>query len=396
MNNGTLKCRSFPGGLSPAIIGPEERMLFTSLKIRDVTLRNRIVVSPMCQYSCDDGFATDWHLVHLGSRAVGGAGCVIAEATAVQGCGRISPHDLGIWKDEHVGALERVARFISQQGAAPGIQVAHAGRKASVSVPWEGGHPVAETDGGWIPVAPSPIPYAPGSPVPEELSLREIAETTTSFKAAALRALAAGFKVVELHFAHGYLVHEFLSPLSNRRTDRYGGTFENRARIAREIAQGVRAVWPEGLPLFARISCTDWAEGGWDIDESVELARLLKTDGVDLVDCSAGGNIHGAGGRGAGRTLRRTRTGSAGKRGSVQALLVLSRPHSRRITSCAMARQTSLSWRASFCATRIGRCTPLQSFGRRPPGRTSTCAQRPEDQLPQPEARCSCSAPLSP
>ena len=269
-------------------------MLFTPLTIRTITLRNRIVVSPMCQYSCDDGFATDWHLVHLGSRAVGGAGCVIAEATAVQPRGRISPHDLGIWKDEHVGALERVAHFIQLQGAAPGIQLAHAGRKASVSVPWKGGHPVAESDGGWIPVGPSPVPYAPGSPVPEELSLQEIAGTAAAFRAAAQRALSAGFKVVELHFAHGYLVHEFLSPLSNARTDRYGGTFENRTRLAREIAQAVRAVWPEGLPLFARISCTDWAEGGWHIDESVELARLLKTDGVDLVDCSAGGNIHGA------------------------------------------------------------------------------------------------------
>ena len=270
-------------------------MLFTPLTIRDITLRNRIVVSPMCQYSSDDGFATDWHLVHLGSRAVGGAGCVVTEATAVQPRGRISPHDLGIWKDGHVEALGRLARFISLQGAAPGIQIAHAGRKASVSVPWMGGHPVAESDGGWIPVGPSPIPFAPGSPVPDQLSLQEIVETAAAFKAAAQRALSAGFKVVELHFAHGYLVHEFLSPLSNTRTDRFGGTFENRTRIAREIAQAVRAVWPEGLPLFARISCTDWAEGGWHIDESVELARLLKTDGVDLVDCSAGGNIHSAG-----------------------------------------------------------------------------------------------------
>ncbi|MFZ1908040.1 MAG: NADH:flavin oxidoreductase/NADH oxidase, partial [Burkholderiales bacterium] len=269
-------------------------MLFTPLTIRTITLRNRIVVSPMCQYSCDDGFATDWHLVHLGCRAVGGAGCVFTEATAVDPRGRISPHDLGIWKDEHVGALERVARFIQLQGSAPGIQLAHAGRKASVSVPWRGGHPVAESDGGWIPVGPSPIPYASGSPVPVELSPQEITAITASFKAAALRALAAGFKVIELHFAHGYLVHEFLSPLSNTRTDRYGGTFENRARIAREVAQAVRSAWPEALPVFARISCTDWADGGWSIGESVELARLLKTDGVDIVDCSGGGNIHGA------------------------------------------------------------------------------------------------------
>jgi len=288
------KYRTFPGHASPAIISAEERMLFTPLTLRDTVLRNRIVVSPMCQYSCEDGFATDWHLVHLGSRAVGGAGLVIAEATAVQPRGRISPRDLGIWKDEHVSALERVARFIGLQGAAPGIQIAHAGRKASVSVPWEGGHPVAEADGGWTPVGPSALPFAAGSPVPEPLSAQGIAEVVASFAAAARRALSAGFKVVELHFAHGYLVHEFLSPLSNRRTDKYGGSFANRTRIAREIAQAVRAVWPERLPLFARISCTDWAEAGWDIGESVELARVLKSDGVDLVDCSAGGNIHGA------------------------------------------------------------------------------------------------------
>jgi 2,4-dienoyl-CoA reductase-like NADH-dependent reductase (Old Yellow Enzyme family) len=276
------------------MIGAEDRMLFTPLTIRGITLRNRIVVSPMCQYSCNDGFATDWHLVHLGSRAVGGAGCVVAEATAVQPRGRISPRDLGIWKDEHVEALERVARFISLQGAAPAIQIAHAGRKASVSVPWDGGHPVGESDEGWIPLGPSPIAFAPGSPVPDQLSTEGIAEVAASFRAAAQRALLAGFKVVELHFAHGYLVHEFLSPLSNTRTDMYGGSFENRTRIAREIVEAVRAVWPEELPLFARISCTEWADGGWHIEESVELARLLKTGGVDLVDCSAGGNIHGA------------------------------------------------------------------------------------------------------
>jgi 2,4-dienoyl-CoA reductase-like NADH-dependent reductase (Old Yellow Enzyme family) len=294
MNDDSLKRRSFPELLSPAIIRAEGRMLFTPLTIRDTSLPNRIVVSPMCQYSCEDGFATDWHLVHLGSRAVGGAGCVFTEATAVQPRGRISPRDLGIWKDEHVTALERVARFIALQGAVPGIQIAHAGRKASVSVPWEGGHPVAEADGGWTPVGPSPLPFAPGSPVPDPLSAQGIAEVAASFSAAARRALSAGFKVLELHFAHGYLVHEFLSPLSNTRTDRYGGSFENRTRIAREIVRAVRAVWPERLPLFARISCSEWAEGGWDIGESVELARMLKMDGVDLVDCSAGGNIHSA------------------------------------------------------------------------------------------------------
>jgi 2,4-dienoyl-CoA reductase-like NADH-dependent reductase (Old Yellow Enzyme family) len=187
-----------------------------------------------------------------------------------------------------------VARFISLQGAVPGIQLAHAGRKASVAVPWEGGRPVAEADGGWLPVGPSPVPFAPGSPVPEPLSAQGIAEVAASFRAAAQRALTAGFKVIELHFAHGYLVHQFLSPLSNMRTDRYGGSLENRTRIAREIARAVRAAWAEHFPLFARISCTEWGNGGWDVGESVELARMLKTDGVDLVDCSAGGNIHGA------------------------------------------------------------------------------------------------------
>ena len=269
-------------------------MLFTPLRVRDVTLRNRIVVSPMCQYSCNDGFATDWHLVHLGSRAVGGAGLVIAEATAVQPRGRISPRDLGIWKDDHIDALGRVARFVSLQGAIPGIQIAHAGRKASVAAPWEGGHPVAESDGGWIPVGPSALPFETGSPVPDPLTVQGIAEVAAAFAAAARRAHSAGFQILELHFAHGYLVHEFLSPLSNRRTDTYGGSFENRTRIAREIVRAVRGVWPERLPLFTRVSCTEWAEGGWDIEETVELARLLKTDGVDLVDCSAGGNIHGA------------------------------------------------------------------------------------------------------
>jgi len=269
-------------------------MLFTPFTLRGVTLRNRIMVSPMCQYSSEDGFATDWHLVHLGSRAVGGAGLVMTEATAVEPRGRISPHDLGIWKDEHVPMLQRIARFIAQQGAVPGMQIAHAGRKASVDVPWKGGKPVDPSQSGWTPVAPSPIPYADGSPVPAALDASQIAEIVEAFVHAARRAAAAGFKVLELHFAHGYLVHEFLSPLSNARTDRYGGSFENRTRIAREIARAVRAAWPGDAPLLARISSSDWAEGGWDIDESVQLSSALKSDGVDLVDCSSGGNIHTA------------------------------------------------------------------------------------------------------
>ena len=248
----------------------------------------------MCQYSCDDGFAADWHLVHLGSRAVGGAGLVMAEATAVEARGRISPHDLGIWKDEHIEALARVARFVSLQGAVPGIQIAHAGRKASVAVPLEGGQSVGESKGGWKVFGPSPIAFAEGSPAPEALTEAGIAEVIASFAAAARRALSAGFEVLELHFAHGYLVHQFLSPLSNQRRDGYGGSFKNRTRIAREIAQAARAVWPDRLPLLARISSSDWAEGGWDIDQSVELARGLKSEGVDLIDCSSGGNVHGA------------------------------------------------------------------------------------------------------
>ncbi len=269
-------------------------MLFTPLTLRGVTLRNRIMVSPMCQYSCEDGLATDWHLVHLGSRAVGGAGLVMTEATAVEARGMISPHDLGVWKDEHVPPLARAATFIESQGAVPGMQVAHAGRKASVEVPWKGGRPVSAGAGGWQPVAPSDIPYSPESPVPTALTAEGIGEVTSAFAAAARRAREAGFRVLELHFAHGYLVHEFLSPLSNHRTDRYGGSFENRVRIAREIARAVRAAWPDDLPLLARLSCSDWAEGGWDIGDSVALARQLATDGVDLVDCSSGGNIHSA------------------------------------------------------------------------------------------------------
>jgi 2,4-dienoyl-CoA reductase-like NADH-dependent reductase (Old Yellow Enzyme family) len=268
-------------------------VLFTPLALRDVTLRNRIMVSPMCQYSCVDGFATDWHLVHLGSRAVGGAAVVMVEATAVEARGRISPADLGIWKDEQAAPLERVARFVAAQGAAPGIQLAHAGRKASTAAPWEGGQPVSPSAGGWQVVGPSSVPFAERYPVPAELSTAEIAGVVDSFGAAAARARAAGFTVLEIHAAHGYLIHEFLSPLSNMRTDRYGGSFENRIRLLREIVAAIRRVWPERLLVLVRISATDWLEGGWDVEQSVELARLLKTDGVDLVDCSSGGNTRG-------------------------------------------------------------------------------------------------------
>jgi 2,4-dienoyl-CoA reductase-like NADH-dependent reductase (Old Yellow Enzyme family) len=268
--------------------------LFEPVTIRSVTFRNRIGVSPMCQYSSVDGFATDWHLVHLGSRAVGGAATVIAEATAVTADGRISPFDLGIWKPEHVEMLARITRFVEAQGAVPGIQLSHAGRKASNDVPWRGGKPLTEAEGGWRPVAPSAIPFSPRHPVPHALTEKEIAEIVAAFRDGARRALDAGFKVVEIHGAHGYLIHEFLSPLSNQRTDRYGGSFENRIRFLIEVVEAIRTVWPDSLPLFLRISGTDWVEGGWDVEQSIALARLLGALGVDLVDCSSGGNVSGA------------------------------------------------------------------------------------------------------
>ena len=262
--------------------------LFSPLTIRSVTLRNRVVVSPMCQYSSDDGFASDWHLVHLGSRAVGGAGLVFTEAASVEARGRITPADLGIWKDEHVTMLARIVTFIKQQGAVAGVQIAHAGRKASCRVPWEGGAPILLSAGGWPTVAPSPVPFRETDPRPIDLSTAATKVLVEAFAASARRALAAGFEVLEIHGAHGYLIHEFLSPLSNVREDGYGGSFENRIRFALEVAGAVRAAWPERLPLFMRISCTDWIEGGWDIGQSVRLAAQLKDAGVDLVDCSSG------------------------------------------------------------------------------------------------------------
>jgi 2,4-dienoyl-CoA reductase-like NADH-dependent reductase (Old Yellow Enzyme family) len=264
--------------------------LLTPLTMRGLILRNRIAVSPMCQYSCDDGFFNDWHLVHLGSRAVGGAGLVFTEASAVEAAGRISPQDAGIWKDEHIEFLTRITRFVHAQGAIAGIQLAHAGRKASVQRPWEGGAPVRAGEGGWQTVGPSGLPFRDGDPAPHALSIPEIGSLVAAFAAAAQRALAAGFRVVEIHGAHGYLIHEFCSPVSNRRTDEYGGSLANRMRFGLEVAAAVRRVWPEGLPVFYRMSATDWVEGGWSAGDSVELSRGLKAAGVDLVDCSSGGN----------------------------------------------------------------------------------------------------------
>jgi 2,4-dienoyl-CoA reductase-like NADH-dependent reductase (Old Yellow Enzyme family) len=243
----------------------------------------------MCQYSSEDGFANDWHLVHLGTRATGGAGLIITEAAAVSPEGRISPQDLGIWKDEHIDKLLQITSFVSAQHCVPGIQLAHAGRKASTNVPWKGRGKVATADGGWTPVAPSAIPFSDTYPMPAELSTAGIRQVIADFTAAAKRALQAGFKVIELHAAHGYLVHQFLSPLSNHRTDEYGGSFENRIRLLLEITDSVKTTWPDELPLFVRISATDWVEEGWNPDESVKLARILKERGVDLLDVSSGG-----------------------------------------------------------------------------------------------------------
>ena len=266
--------------------------LFDPLTLRQVTLRNRIVVSPMCQYSSEDGFANDWHLVHLGSRAVGGAGLVFTEAAAVLREARISPEDLGIWSDAHVEPLARIVHFLHQQGSEAGMQLAHAGRKASTRRPWDGGGPLTEQEGGWRKiVAPSAIPFADNYPKPQELTGHGIHEVTEAFAQGARRALEAGFRVLEIHAAHGYLLQEFLSPLSNHRQDEYGGTLDNRTRLLREVVGAVRGHWPEKLPLFVRISSTDWQEGGWDVEQSVELARQLKSLGVDLIDCSSGGNV---------------------------------------------------------------------------------------------------------
>ena len=249
----------------------------------------------MCEYSSEDGFANDWHLVHLGSRAVGGAGLVFTEATAVTPEGRISPQDLGIWKDAHLEMLSRIVRFIHEHGSVAGMQLAHAGRKASTYRPWSGSGKVSEAEGGWSNVlAPSAMPFSGGYPQPIEMTREMIGATIEAFAAAAKRALAAGFRVIEIHAAHGYLLHEVLSPLSNHRDDDYGGTFENRIRVVKDVVRAVREVWPANLPLFIRISATDWVEGGWDLDQSVQLAHQLKPLGVDLVDCSSGGNIANA------------------------------------------------------------------------------------------------------
>jgi len=263
--------------------------LFQEFRLKDVVLRNRIAVSPMCQYSSEDGFPNDWHLVHLGSRAVGGAGLVTVEATAVSPEGRISPADSGIWSDNHVEPFAKIVRFLKQHGAVPGIQLAHAGRKASANKPWEGDNHIETGKGGWDTIAPSAVPFGGSLPkVPREMTIQDISRVREAFVAAAKRALAAGFEWLELHFAHGYLAHSFYSPLSNHRTDAYGGSFDNRIRFHLETLAAVRKVWPERLPLTARLSVTDWVDGGVTVDESIELVRRLKDAGLDLIDVSQG------------------------------------------------------------------------------------------------------------
>ncbi len=269
-------------------------VLFSPLQLRDVTLGNRVAVSPMCQYSAVDSVPGAWHLVHLGSRAVGGAGLVLAEATAVCEEGRITPGDCGLWNDAQTAAWAPITAFLSAQGAVPGVQLGHAGRKASCDAPWRGGEPLDPEHGGWQTVAPSAVPFKEGHPVPRELELREVKRVPDAFAAAARRALSAGFRVLEVHAAHGYLLHQFLSPLSNRRQDAYGGNFKARTRLLLEVVEAIRGVWPDGLPLLVRVSATDWVEGGWDLLQTVVLARRLKAVGVDLLDCSAGGLVHGA------------------------------------------------------------------------------------------------------
>lgn len=266
-------------------------LLFQPLTIKNITFRNRIAVSPMCQYSAINGYANDWHLVHLGSRAVGGAALVIVEATAVSPEGRISPGDLGIWEEGHVEPLKRIVDFIHANGSVAGIQIAHAGRKASHSAPWERGIQLHEDNGGWTTVAPSPIAFDEGEQAPEELDTQGIQKVINDFKNAAIKSRKAGFKVLEIHAAHGYLMHEFLSPISNTRNDNYGGSFENRIRLLIEVTEAVRSVWPDELPLFVRLSATDWVEDGWSLPETVRLSSILKEKGVDLIDSSSGGNV---------------------------------------------------------------------------------------------------------
>jgi 2,4-dienoyl-CoA reductase-like NADH-dependent reductase (Old Yellow Enzyme family) len=266
--------------------------LFSPLKIKNITLKNRIVMSPMCQYSSVDGFSNDWHMVHLSTRAIGGTGLIITEATAVSPEGRISPSDLGLWKDDHIEGLSKIVNFLHRHDSIAGIQLAHAGRKASSSVPRDGGHQLELNKGGWQTAGPSDLPFKEGERIPLALSMDGINKVISDFRAAAIRARKANFDVIEIHAAHGYLLHEFLSPISNKRTDDYGGSFENRIRLLIRVIEAVKSEWPEENPLFVRISATEWTEGGWTIQDSKNLANIIKNKGVDLIDCSSGGNVY--------------------------------------------------------------------------------------------------------
>ncbi len=265
--------------------------LFSSLDIRDIRLKNRLAVSPMCQYTSTEGFAEDWHLVHLGSRAIGGFGLIIQEATAVSAEGRITPGDMGIWNDLHKEKLKQIVKFIHEHGSVAGIQLAHAGRKASCAKPWEGGMHLSPANGGWQTLAPSALPFYPEDNAPLAMDEKGIKKVKEDFREASIRALDVGYKIIEVHAAHGYLLHEFLSPISNNRTDAYGGSFENRIRLLLEVVDSIRSVWPENLPLFVRVSSSDYVEGGWDTDQTVKLASILKDKEVDLMDCSSGGMV---------------------------------------------------------------------------------------------------------
>ncbi|MBN2814885.1 MAG: NADH:flavin oxidoreductase/NADH oxidase, partial [Bacteroidales bacterium] len=265
--------------------------LFDSITLKGITLKNRLVLSPMCQYTAEDGYSNDWHLVHLGSRAAGGTGLILSEAVAVSPEGRITPGDLGIWKDEHIAGLKRLTSYIHSQDTIAGIQLAHAGRKASCNLPWKGGKQLSDCEGGWQTLAPDSIPFNPDDRIPEPLDEAGIDRIIAAFALGAHRARQAGFRVAEIHSAHGYLLHEFLSPLTNRRTDRYGGSFENRIRLLLRVLDAVKAEWPADYPLFVRLSATDYADGGWNLEETVKLAAILKDKGVDVIDCSSGGNL---------------------------------------------------------------------------------------------------------
>lgn len=283
-----------PSKETPPPVRKKTSKLFSPLRLRELQIKNRIFVSPMCQYSAMEGVPNNWHLVHLGSRAVGGAGLVMVEATAVKPVGRISPADTGIWNQKQVQAFKPITHFIKEHGAVAAIQLAHAGRKASTAPPWRGGQVIEGKHGGWIPEAPSPVPFSENHPVPHELSTHQIEYVVSDFAEATKRSLDAGFEAVEIHMAHGYLLHEFLSPLSNLRQDSYGGSFENRIRFPLKVAETVRSLWPQRWPVFVRLSITDWVEGGWDLGESIEFARKLKEVGIDLIDCSSGGCVPSA------------------------------------------------------------------------------------------------------